>query len=561
MSKLSQSSQTRTHLVNSIAKGIAVIGVVGLSVSAALFSIEGVEGIESGTCSSCTITITGSDASDYSVGNSDVVCIASGANFSGTISRTSGNGTLIICNEGTIDGADLSFTKGDNYINNYGTIQSSTLSFSNSTSFNQLNNHDGAQASFANLSLTSSDTEAHNYGTFSMADLTLSSGATFSNYSSGIVNSQDVEINSNTDIQNQGYWSLVGNLTVNSNASLTNSDSLIVTGNVENNNTLISSGVLNVTGDLDGESSSTTTISGTTTVGTDVLMTKNMVISGTMVITGDMELTSSGNLTVSGSLTVGGDLLVAGDIYGASVASGSYGYISIDGVTTLENSGSLNDNLDFCDTGSPPSGADSFDGSAESTVTYCEAGETMPVEWLAFDASPNHGAVDLMWMTAIEENNDYFTVERSPDASSFESIASVKGAGSSSEPIMYELRDDAPPVGRVYYRIRQTDFDGQTSFSDQIEVNIESEDFSLNAYPNPTQDVLFVEIISEIQTRATVLVLNLSGQELKRSPLELSVGANRASINLADLPAATYLLQVRRAGASQQQTLRILKNN
>ncbi|NJM24348.1 MAG: T9SS type A sorting domain-containing protein [Bacteroidia bacterium] len=67
-------------------------------------------------------------------------------------------------------------------------------------------------------------------------------------------------------------------------------------------------------------------------------------------------------------------------------------------------------------------------------------------------------------------NNDYFTIERSANTSSWDSLVSIDGAGTTAEKRHYSYSDNWPYGGRSYYRLRQTDYDGQTSYSNVVGV-------------------------------------------------------------------------------------------
>ncbi len=112
---------------------------------------------------------------------------------------------------------------------------------------------------------------------------------------------------------------------------------------------------------------------------------------------------------------------------------------------------------------------------------------TFPVEFLDLEARLTGNAVELNWSTATELNNDYFTVERSIDRFGFESIAEVDGAGTSPITQYYTAYDEMPTGEKMYYRIKQTDFDGSFSYSNIIELTAREEALSLRAFPNPTQ--------------------------------------------------------------------------
>lgn len=98
----------------------------------------------------------------------------------------------------------------------------------------------------------------------------------------------------------------------------------------------------------------------------------------------------------------------------------------------------------------------------------------LPVELLSFSGIYEKENVSLYWETSSETNNDYYTIERSEDLESFELIVIVDGAGNSNTIHSYSVTDAHPPSGIVYYRLKQTDFDGMTRESDIISVNVEN---------------------------------------------------------------------------------------
>jgi hypothetical protein len=96
----------------------------------------------------------------------------------------------------------------------------------------------------------------------------------------------------------------------------------------------------------------------------------------------------------------------------------------------------------------------------------------LPVTWHTFEVYgqelEQELRANLLWSTASETNNDYFSIERSFNAKEFEEIAQVKGAGNSAKINHYKYVD-ALNLGLtkdVYYRIKQTDYDGKFAYSD-----------------------------------------------------------------------------------------------
>ena len=162
----------------------------------------------------------------------------------------------------------------------------------------------------------------------------------------------------------------------------------------------------------------------------------------------------------------------------------------------------------------------------------------LPVELLSFDAKPVGSAVQLDWTTASERNNDYFTILRSSDGTTFEELFTMEGAGVSNVPLYYTGVDRDPLMGTSYYKLRQTDTDGSTSES-EVEVVHFGTSTILAAYPNPAEEVL--NIVGLTGTVGTLRITDALG----RTVLELgSTEGSRVVLDVSALPAGPYLLTV-----------------
>ncbi len=114
-----------------------------------------------------------------------------------------------------------------------------------------------------------------------------------------------------------------------------------------------------------------------------------------------------------------------------------------------------------------------------------------PVQLVSFSADVEDLTVKLKWETATEVNNYGFQVERKKKRGESEwvNIGFVEGHGNSNSSKNYKFIDTDRLSGRVSYRLKQIDIDGQYEYSDIIEVNLTSDlakKFELNQnYPNP----------------------------------------------------------------------------
>lgn len=175
-------------------------------------------------------------------------------------------------------------------------------------------------------------------------------------------------------------------------------------------------------------------------------------------------------------------------------------------------------------------------GTINSTQT------PLPVSLVSFSAKLlDNYQVRLNWQTASEINNDYFTVEKSTDASQWEEVLHINGAGNSTNLLTYSATDDHPFSGTSYYRLKQTDFDGQFSYSQIRAVNKNEKEELVRIYPNPARNELWVEgPQSEI---TTVRIYNMQGQEVSALVKIDEVTSSRLHIDLGRLPEGVYALR------------------
>lgn len=100
----------------------------------------------------------------------------------------------------------------------------------------------------------------------------------------------------------------------------------------------------------------------------------------------------------------------------------------------------------------------------------------------------------LQWQTLTEKDNDYFAIERSEDARTWQEVTRIPGAGNSDQPLEYEWVDHTDSDEDFYYRMKQVDYDGQFTYFDAAYVGGSSPSLeALKAYPNPTTQITRVE--------------------------------------------------------------------
>ena len=158
----------------------------------------------------------------------------------------------------------------------------------------------------------------------------------------------------------------------------------------------------------------------------------------------------------------------------------------------------------------------------------------LPVELTAFQVASEGKAVACEWWTETELNNDYFTIERSLDGIHFEPIAYMNGAGNSNEPLRYKIYDYDPYLDVVsYYRLSQTDFNGQTRLHDIRSIKPKSTN-ELTIFPNPSNGN--IQIKGDYLTLLTSKLFDTSGREI----LLNQSSAENGQIIVSSLPVGVY---------------------
>ncbi|MCG8330618.1 MAG: right-handed parallel beta-helix repeat-containing protein [Chitinophagales bacterium] len=153
----------------------------------------------------------------------------------------------------------------------------------------------------------------------------------------------------------------------------------------------------------------------------------------------------------------------------------------------------------------------------------------LPVEFVDFYARQEGSGTILKWITTIEENSNLFEVERRGAEHNFQKIgeapAQNKGA-------TYYFFDDQPLNGINYYRLRQLDFDGTTSYSPTLAVTFKGNNFSV--YPNPFSSEL---IIDQLTYPTSMAIISSDGKIVYEA-----VAENARPINLSFLEKGSYIL-------------------
>lgn len=166
---------------------------------------------------------------------------------------------------------------------------------------------------------------------------------------------------------------------------------------------------------------------------------------------------------------------------------------------------------------------------------------TLPITLMSFTATVEKGMVKLNWETGSESNNDYFTIQRSPNTTGWQDLKNITGRGNAGTNSFYAAYDETPYQGISYYRLKQTDGDGKQSYSFIRSINLETSG-AVGIYPNPATDHI---IITAGIGKVRINVYKSNGQLIN---VPAQVNANNVLLNVSGLEAGIYFIHVMQHG-------------
>ncbi len=165
-------------------------------------------------------------------------------------------------------------------------------------------------------------------------------------------------------------------------------------------------------------------------------------------------------------------------------------------------------------------------------------GLSLPLLLTNFTAASNIGSIYLNWQTAQEIHTSYFDIERSINGNNFSSIGQVNASGHSLSNNSYSFIDLKPLEGNNYYRLKMIDEDGKFTYSKVVSVKNDIASNSFRIFPNPANEILYIQTRSVSNDFAALQVFDASGRKLKDEKIILN--GNSYQLNIKDLPKGVY---------------------
>ncbi|MBS1974385.1 MAG: T9SS type A sorting domain-containing protein, partial [Bacteroidetes bacterium] len=172
----------------------------------------------------------------------------------------------------------------------------------------------------------------------------------------------------------------------------------------------------------------------------------------------------------------------------------------------------------------------------------------LPVTWSSFTASLQNNHAILDWTIANASGVKGFYVERSNDNKNWNELAYLSYTETEQE---YSFTDFSPAGGHNYYRIRETDFNGESFYSEIKMVSIFSGlPAQTSIWPNPAKSLINIQ--SGASSDSKVQLFDQTGRLVYATVAR--PGSNQ--VNISSLAAGNYIVHISSAdGSSHNEKL------
>lgn len=176
-------------------------------------------------------------------------------------------------------------------------------------------------------------------------------------------------------------------------------------------------------------------------------------------------------------------------------------------------------------------------------VVVSQRDPALSVSLLDFTAKAVGNSVKLDWSTANEKDNSHFDIERSLDGKIFSKTGQVKGNGTTTQTLDYTFLDRNFSNNTAYYRLKQADFNGKTSFSKVISINSDFRKGKIKVYPTLVNDWITVDL--NVQSETDLSIFDMLGKVVLSKKVQNTEGPLSLNLDLNQLTKGLYFMSIK----------------
>jgi hypothetical protein len=262
---------------------------------------------------------------------------------------------------------------------------------------------------------------------------------------------------------------------------------------------------------------------------------------GHLTIAGNFNAGQAINIEILGSaahqhdhLQIGGNM-VAGGVLNLLIAPGT----QLNGpLPIIESNGAMSGAFSQINV---PAG---YSVAIVNNAVELSALPALPVELSYFNVRKQAATAALSWETATERDAERFEVEHSTDGRSFRSIGMRSAAGTSQTPRQYNFIHENPVLGANYYRLRQVDRDGSSTYSDMRMLAFNTK--GLRILSNPVREVLSLQLAEAGEAQLTLEISDAAGRVVRSEVWR--AGSDNFKVDISGLNAGIYRCRLLETG-------------
>lgn len=199
-----------------------------------------------------------------------------------------------------------------------------------------------------------------------------------------------------------------------------------------------------------------------------------------------------------------------------------------------------------------------------SDFALTDATAPLPVIISYFGATTAQRDVNLKWITESEINNKGFDLERrdvyKEGYSEWKRIGFINGKGNTNEPAIYEYKDAKLESGKYQYRLKQTDYNGNSEYFDlqnpsEIIIGVPLSVGVSQNYPNPSNPRSLIDYQLSLTGKVSLIVYDITGKEVATLVNEVKeAGYYTAQFDGSGLASGIYIYRLIIEGNGQKYT-------
>lgn len=188
-------------------------------------------------------------------------------------------------------------------------------------------------------------------------------------------------------------------------------------------------------------------------------------------------------------------------------------------------------------------------GTPNDFIYRYTIGSTLPIEFGNFSGEKAEEFNILKWTTISEQNNKGFEIQQSFNGQDFATIDFVNSKasnGNSSSITSYSYSHKYQQNDLAYYRLKQLDKDGKTSFSKIISIKARklTKAEVTSIYPNPATTTANLTLEAIEDCKVLIELTDVTGKKLFVQNQNAKKGSNFFTLSLKTIQNGNYLVHV-----------------